>query len=133
MSKPSDVDAVLSYLRELQDRLTRALESTDGAATFREDAWERPTGGGGLAGGGRTRVLRDGALFEQAGINFSHVTGARLPPAATAQRPELAGRGFEAMGVSLVVHPRNPYVPTSHANIRFFTAARDDADDGSVP
>ena len=128
MSKPSDVDAVLSYLRELQDRLTRALESADGAATFREDAWERPTGGGGLAGGGRTRVLRDGALFEQAGINFSHVTGARLPPAATAQRPELAGRGFEAMGVSLVVHPRNPYVPTSHANIRFFTAARDDAE-----
>ncbi|MDG4560105.1 MAG: oxygen-dependent coproporphyrinogen oxidase [Candidatus Competibacter sp.] len=128
MSKPSDVDAVLSYLRELQDRLTRALESADGAATFREDAWERPTGGGGLVGGGRTRVMRDGALFEQAGINFSHVTGARLPPAATAQRPELAGRGFEAMGVSLVVHPRNPYVPTSHANIRFFTAARDDAD-----
>ena len=127
MSKPSDVDAVLSYLRELQDRLTRALESADGAATFREDAWERPTGGG-LAGGGRTRVLRDGALFEQAGINFSHVTGAHLPPAATAQRPELAGRGFEAMGVSLVVHPRNPYVPTSHANIRFFTAARDDAE-----
>ena len=130
MSKPSDVDAVLSYLRELQDRLTRALESADGAATFQEDAWERPTGGGGggLAGGGRTRVLRDGVLFEQAGINFSHVTGARLPPTATAQRPELAGRGFEAMGVSLVVHPRNPYVPTSHANIRFFTAARDDAE-----
>ena len=128
MSKPSDVDAVLSYLRELQDRLTRALESADGTATFQEDAWERPTGGSGLAGGGRTRVLRDGALFEQAGINFSHVTGACLPPAATAQRPELAGRGFEAMGVSLVVHPRNPYVPTSHANIRFFTAARDDAE-----
>ncbi len=128
MSKPSDVDAVLNYLRELQDRLTRALESADGTATFWEDAWERSTGGDGLVGGGRTRVLRDGALFEQAGINFSHVTGAHLPPAATAQRPELAGRGFEAMGVSLVVHPRNPYVPTSHANIRFFTAARDDAE-----
>ena len=111
MSKPSDVDAVLSYLRELQDRLTRALESADGAATFREDAWERPTGGGGLVGGGHSRVMRDGALFEQAGINFSHVTGARLPPAVTAQRPELAGRGFEAMGVSLVVHPRNPTYP----------------------
>ena len=128
MSDRLDVAAVLAYLRELQDRLTQALETVDGAATFREDAWERPATGGIIAGGGRTRVLREGAVFEQAGINFSHVTGSRLPPSATAQRPELAGRGFEAMGVSLVVHPRNPYIPTSHANIRFFEAVRDDAE-----
>ena len=128
MSDRLDVAAVLAYLRELQDRLTQALETVDGAATFREDAWERPVTGGIIAGGGRTRVLREGAVFEQAGINFSHVTGSRLPPSATAQRPGLAGRGFEAMGVSLVVHPRNPYVPTSHANIRFFEAVRDDAE-----
>jgi len=123
-----DVAAVLAYLRELQDRLTHALEAADGAATFREDAWERPATGGALSGGGRTRVLREGAVFEQAGINFSHVSGTRLPPSATGQRPELAGCGFEAMGVSLVVHPRNPYVPTSHANIRFFNAVRDDVE-----
>ena len=128
ISERPDVAAVLAYLRALQDRLTQALEIADGAATFREDAWERPATGGAIAGGGRTRVLREGAVFEQAGINFSHVTGRRLPPSATAQRPELAGRGFEAMGVSLVVHPRNPYVPTSHANVRFFQAVRDDAE-----
>ena len=123
-----DVAAVLAYLRELQDRLTQALEIADGAATFRDDAWERPATGGALAGGGRTRVLREGAVFEQAGINLSHVAGTRLPPSATAQRPELAGCGFEAMGVSLVIHPRNPHIPTSHANIRFFNAVRDDAE-----
>ena len=128
MSDRPDVVAVLAYLRELQDRLTLALEATDGAAAFREDTWERPATGGTLAGGGRTRVLREGAVFEQAGINFSHVSGTRLPPSATAQRPELAGCGFEAMGVSLVAHPRNPYVPTSHANIRFFNAIQDDAE-----
>ncbi|MBL8259566.1 MAG: oxygen-dependent coproporphyrinogen oxidase [Candidatus Competibacteraceae bacterium] len=123
MPEQPDAAAVLAYLRELQDRLTRALETLDGAATFEEDAWERPAAGESLAGGGRTRVLRDGAAFEQAGINFSHVTGGRLPPSATAQRPELAGRAFEAMGVSLVAHPRNPYAPTSHANVRFLNAA----------
>jgi len=119
---------VLAYLRALQDRLTTALEAADGGATFREDAWQRPTAGTALAGGGRSRVLRKGTLFEQAGINLSHVTGSRLPPSATAQRPELAGCGFEAMGVSLVVHPQNPYVPTSHANVRFFNASRDAAE-----
>lgn len=122
-----DVAAVLTYLQALQDRLTFALEDTDAAATFAEDAWERPASSQTLAGGGRTRILRNGRVFEQAGINFSHVRGSRLLPSATAQRPELAGRGFEAMGVSLVVHPRNPYVPTSHANIRFFNAASDNA------
>jgi len=119
---------VLAYLHELQDRLTEALEAADRAATFREDAWTRPAAGAALAGGGRSRVLREGALFEQAGINFSHVMGSRLPPSATAQRPELAGRSFEAMGVSLVAHPRNPYVPAAHANVRFFNASKNDAD-----
>ena len=128
MSERPDVQAILAYLRELQDRLTGALEAADAAARFREDAWERPATSGALSGGGRTRVLREGAVFEQAGINFSHVAGTRLPPAATAQRPELAGCGFEAMGVSLVVHPRNPCVPTSHANLRFFNAVRDAAE-----
>lgn len=123
-----DGPPVLTYLRELQDRLTAVLEMVDGGATFHEDAWERPASDSALAGGGRSRVLREGALFEQAGINLSHVTGTRLPPSATAQRPELAGRGFAAMGVSLVVHPRNPYIPTSHANVRFFNAFREDAE-----
>jgi coproporphyrinogen III oxidase len=118
MSKPSDVDAVLNYLRELQDRLTRALESADGAATFREDAWERPTGGGGLVGGGRTRVMRDGALFEQAGINFSHVTGARLPPvgqrpAAGAGRARLRGHGRVAGDPS--AQPLRAHLPRQRA------------------
>lgn len=123
-----DSPLVLAWLRELQDQLTVALETADGVATFQEDAWERPVSDSALAGGGRSRVLREGALFEQAGINLSHVTGTRLPPSATAQRPELAGRGFEAMGVSLVVHPLNPYIPTSHANVRFFNAFREDAE-----
>ncbi|MBL8248880.1 MAG: oxygen-dependent coproporphyrinogen oxidase [Candidatus Competibacter sp.] len=122
-----DTAAVLAYLRGLQDRLTDALEVADGAARFREDGWDRG-GERGLRGVGRSRVLRDGAVFEQAGINFSHVGGERLPPSATAQRPELAGCGFEAMGVSLVVHPHNPYAPTSHANVRFFSAAKDGAE-----
>jgi len=116
-----DSSAVRQYLEALQQRLTEALQAADGGAHFIEDRWERPATGTALAGGGRSRVLREGALFEQAGINFSHVRGARLPPSATAQRPELAGCGFEALGVSLVVHPRNPYVPTSHANVRFFS------------
>lgn len=114
-------DAVIAYLRELQDRICTALEKTDGAATFRRDAWKREEGGG-----GESRVLRDGRIFEQAGVNFSHVMGKTLPPAATAQRPELAGARWEAMGVSLVIHPLNPYVPTTHANVRFFSAKSSD-------
>jgi coproporphyrinogen III oxidase len=108
---------VAQYLRRLHDELTAAIEAADGTAAFRRDSWRRAEGGG-----GESRVLRDGAVFEQAGINFSHVRGERLPESATAQRPELAGSGFEAMGVSLVMHPRNPYVPTSHANVRFLVA-----------
>jgi coproporphyrinogen III oxidase len=113
-----DVVAVRDYLLGLQDRVCAAIEAEDSEGRFREDAWERPEGGG-----GRSRVLAEGRVFEQAGINFSHVFGERLPPSATVQRPELAGRGFEAMGVSLVIHPRNPYVPTSHMNVRLFVAA----------
>jgi coproporphyrinogen III oxidase len=112
--------AVLDYLRSLHDSITSTLEYADGGARFRRDTWQRPEGGG-----GESRVLRDGAVFEQAGINFSHVMGGKLPASATAQRPELAGAGFEATGVSLVIHPRNPYVPTSHANVRYFVAVRD--------
>src|SRR5690349_23484053 len=99
---------VLDYLRSLHDRITTAIEAADGSATFRRDVWRRAEGGG-----GESRVLRDGAVFEQAGINFSHVRGGALPASASAQRPDLAGAGFEATGVSLVIHPRNPHVPTS--------------------
>ncbi len=113
--------AVRSYLLDLQERICRAIEQVDGQATFLHDDWTRPEGGH-LRGEGKTRVLSEGAVFEQAGINFSHVKGASLPPSATAHRPELAGRSFEALGVSLVIHPHNPYVPTSHANVRFFIA-----------
>lgn len=127
MPDQSDVAAVLGYFSELQERWTNALEAADGVARFREDCWHRD-GERGLRGVGRSRVLRDGAVFEQAGVNFSHVGGERLPPSATAQRPELAGCSFEAMGVSLVAHPRNPYAPTSHANVRFFSAAKTDAE-----
>jgi coproporphyrinogen III oxidase len=119
VSGQPDPRAVKDYLLDLQDRICNRLETLDGSARFREDVWERPGGGG-----GRTRVLAKGGLFEQGGINFSHVFGERLPPSASAGRPELAGRGFQAMGVSLVVHPENPYVPTSHMNVRFFIAER---------
>ncbi len=119
MSDTPDIDAIEAYLLDLQARICSALEQEDGGASFREDAWKREAGGG-----GRTRVLGDGEVFERAGINFSHVRGTGLPPSATAQRPELAGRGFRALGVSLVIHPRNPYVPTSHANVRFFLAQK---------
>lgn len=118
-----DTGAVKQYLLTLQADICTALEQEDGAEHFREDSWERPNGGG-----GRTRVISDGAVFEQAGINFSHVFGDKLPPSATANRPELAGRGFEAMGVSLVIHPHNPYIPTSHANVRFFIAEKEGAE-----
>jgi coproporphyrinogen III oxidase len=128
MSELPGVGAVLAWLLNLQDRLTAALEAVDGAARFQEDAWERRSTGSTLAGVGRSRLLREGGVFEQAGINFSHVIGLRLPPSATAQRPELAGRGFEATGISIVAHPRNPYVPTSHANLRFFIAGRNEVE-----
>lgn len=117
MNTALPLDSVRSYLRDLQDRICRALEQEDGVGRFIDDPWRRTEGGGGL-----TRVLVEGRVFEQAGVNFSEVHGARLPPAASAQRPDLAGRGFRALGVSLVMHPRNPYVPTSHANVRFISA-----------
>jgi coproporphyrinogen III oxidase len=113
------VDEVKSYLLGLQDRICANLREMDDTEAFTEDSWTREAGGG-----GRTRVLREGAVFEQAGVNFSHVHGESLPPSATAARPELSGRSFEALGVSLVIHPRNPHVPTSHANVRFFSAQK---------
>ena len=114
-----DIAAVKAYLLALQDDICQQLAAEDGQASFVEDAWQRSAGGG-----GRTRVLSQGAVFEQAGVNFSHVFGDQLPASATAHRPELAGRTFQAMGVSLVIHPHNPYVPTSHANVRFFIAEK---------
>lgn len=119
-----DKDAVKAFLMSLQDSICRELEALDGNATFKQDEWFREPGER-LGGGGRSRVLTDGGVFEQAGVNFSHVTGKAMPASATAHRPELAGRHFEAMGVSLVVHPSNPYVPTSHANVRFFIAEKE--------
>lgn len=113
---PPDLNAVRAYLLALQDSICAALEREDGGK-FQEDNWTRPEGGG-----GRSRVLGDGAVFEKAGVGFSHVTGATLPASATAARPELAGKTFQAMGVSLVIHPRNPYVPTTHMNVRFLQA-----------
>jgi coproporphyrinogen III oxidase len=121
MSQP-DINAVRSYLQSLQDDICSAIEKADGQQNFLQDDWQRDGSGG---GGGRTRVLSDGAVFEQGGVNFSEVSGDDLPASATASRPELAGRSFKAMGVSLVIHPQNPYVPTSHANVRFFIAEKD--------
>ena len=111
---------VKQYLKNLQDNICQHIEQTDGKSAFREDEWQRQTGGG-----GRSRVLEDGEIFEQAGVNFSHVSGDALPASATAKRPELKGRSYEAMGVSLVLHPKNPYVPTTHANVRFFIAEKE--------
>jgi coproporphyrinogen III oxidase len=111
-----DVSAVRTYLLDHQDRICAALAAEDGTATFRTDKWTRPEGGG-----GRTRILADGPVLEKAGVAFSHVRGTKLPPSATAHRPELIGQSWEALGVSLVIHPRNPHAPTSHANVRFFT------------
>lgn len=123
MSELPDIERVKSFLMDLQDQICSELEAEDGGGRFAEDSWERPGGGG-----GRTRVIQGGDLFEQGGVNFSHVFGAQLPPSASASRPELAGRGFQAMGVSLVMHPHNPYVPTSHANVRFFIAEKDESE-----
>jgi coproporphyrinogen III oxidase len=119
----SHTELVRTYLLNLQDSICTALADVDGKAGFREDSWDREGGGG-----GRSRVMEGGTVFEKAGVNFSHVFGAALPPSATAARPELAGRSFQAMGVSLVIHPHNPYVPTSHANVRFFSAEKEDAE-----
>ena len=112
-----EVDAVANWLEALQDRICAALEQCDGKASFRTDTWTRAEGGG-----GRTRILRDGGVFEQAGVGFSRVEGARLPPSASAARPELKDRPWVATGVSLVLHPWNPHVPTTHMNVRLFAA-----------
>ncbi len=122
MSQP-DTAIIKKFLMDLQDQICQQLAEADGKATFKEDRWQRESGGG-----GRTRLLSQGAVFEQAGVNFSYVYGDEMPASATAHRPELAGRRFQAMGVSLVIHPHNPYVPTSHANVRFFIAEKDGAD-----
>ena len=127
-----DVAAVRAYLLDLQDSICAALEAEDGAGRFREDNWERAETGA-LGGGGRSRILSEGAVFEKAGVGFSHVTGRALPASATAHRPELAGKAWEALGVSLVIHPRSPYVPTSHANVRFFIAGQQDFSSPSTP
>lgn len=119
-----DVNAVRKYLLALQESICTGLAKEDGKADFIVDKWERDNG----AGGGITRVLTNGSVFEQAGVNFSHVTGEKLPASATAHRPELEGRKFEAMGVSLVIHPENPFIPTSHANVRFFIASKQGSD-----
>ena len=114
MSSPTPA-AVKAWLLDLQSRIVAALEEVDGKP-FLRDAWERPEGGGGVS-----RLVEEGNVLERGGVNFSHVMGANLPPSAAAGRPELAGRSWEAMGVSLVLHPRNPYAPTVHMNVRFFT------------
>lgn len=114
-----DITNVKNYLLNLQDQICAALEIEEPEAQFIEDLWERAEGGG-----GRTRVLANGQVIEQGGVNFSSVSGVSLPPSATAKRPEIANRQFHAMGVSLVIHPRNPYVPTSHANVRFLIAEK---------
>lgn len=114
------IDAVKTYLLGLQDSICEALLIADGSGEFIEDKWDREEGGG-----GRSRVMRDGSVIEQGGVNFSHVFGSHMPASATTARPELAGRSFQAMGVSLVIHPKNPYIPTSHANVRFFIAQKE--------
>ena len=117
-----DKERVKSYLLGLQDSICDALQQEDGSA-WQEDNWTRPEGGG-----GRSRVIANGSVIEKGGVNFSHVSGDQLPASATQSRPELAGRSFEAMGVSLVIHPHNPYIPTSHAKVRFFIAEKDGED-----
>ena len=116
-----DTEAVKQFLLDTQENICARLAGEDGEAGFITDRWDRGDGGGGVS-----RVLSEGAVFEKAGVNFSHVFGKSLPPSATATRPELAGRGYQAMGISLVIHPRNPFVPTSHANFRLFATTGDD-------
>ena len=118
----NELEQVKEYLQSLQTRIVAELEQLDGKQTFKRDAWERPGGGGGLS-----CVMSGGGVFEQAGVGFSHVFGSQLPPSATKARPELAGQQFQAVGVSLVIHPNNPYVPTTHANFRYFSAGDPDA------
>ena len=115
-----NLETVKAFLLSLQDHICAGLEQADGQAKFVEDEWQRAEGGG-----GRTRVIRDGAVIEQGGVNYSHVFGKSMPASATAHRPELAGRSFHACGVSLVIHPKNPHIPTSHANVRFFIAEKE--------
>ncbi len=114
-----DINEVICFLKQLQDNICQALEEADGEGKFIEDNWQREEGGG-----GRTRVLTHGKVIEQGGVNFSTVSGNKLPPSATAHRPELVGRSWKACGVSLVIHPKNPHIPTSHANVRFFIAEK---------
>lgn len=120
MTNTVDIEQVKSYLLQLQESICEALAKEDGQAEFIKDQWQRPEGGGGIS-----RVIKDGAVFEKGGVNFSHVYGQAMPASATAARPELAGRSFQAMGVSLVLHPHNPKIPTSHANVRFFMAEKE--------
>ncbi|TWX63256.1 oxygen-dependent coproporphyrinogen oxidase [Colwellia sp. C1TZA3] len=115
-----NINVVVEFLKSLQDQICTALEVADGSGKFIEDNWQRAEGGG-----GRTRVLTNGSVIEQGGVNFSVVSGDKLPPSATAHRPELAGRKWQACGVSLVIHPKNPFIPTSHANVRFFIAEKE--------
>ncbi len=118
--KTEDISRVKEFLLALQSSVCAGLEAEDGSASFQTDQWDRETGGSGI-----TRVISEGAVFEKGGVNFSHVFGKSLPVSATAARPELAGRAFQAMGVSLVIHPENPFVPTSHANFRLFVAEKE--------
>ena len=114
-----DINAVKNFLLSLQESICAGLEEEDGKGCFHTDQWDRENGGSGI-----TRILADGAVIEKGGVNFSHVFGEAMPASATAARPELAGRAYQAMGVSLVIHPHNPFVPTSHANFRFFVAEK---------
>ncbi|MBW4935064.1 oxygen-dependent coproporphyrinogen oxidase [Marinobacter sp. F4206] len=123
MPQQPDIQAVKDYLLGLQERICTRLQALEGDAVFARDAWDRPEGGGGVS-----RVIADGSVFEKGGVNFSHVMGETMPASATAHRPHLAGAPWQAMGVSLVIHPNNPYVPTSHANVRFFVASPKDAE-----
>jgi coproporphyrinogen III oxidase len=118
-----NIAAVKEWLLDLQDEICCSLEKIDGRERFIEDEWTKASGGG-----GRTRVFTAGDVIEKGGVNFSHVFGTQLPPSATAARPELAGRSYQAMGVSLVIHPKNPLAPTSHANVRFFCAEKEGED-----
>ena len=120
MKKQADITAIKTYLQSLQETICTELLRFESDQNFRQDVWKRQMGGGGCS-----RVLSNGAVFEQAGINFSHVFGDALPASASAHRPDLSGRHFQALGVSLVIHPQNPYVPTAHANVRFFIAEHD--------
>ncbi|NHB86562.1 oxygen-dependent coproporphyrinogen oxidase [Photorhabdus tasmaniensis] len=119
MNTPN-VNKIKSFFLSLQNEICQQLEQADGKGKFIEQCWQREDGGG-----GRSRIMKEGAIFEQAGANFSHVSGTMLPSSATAHRPELTGRNYQAMGVSLVIHPSNPYIPTSHANVRFFIAEKE--------